>query len=862
MFLMILLKSVFIIAISILCVGLIGLASNSAYAGLQATIGSQGTGNGQFDQPWGLGVNSTGWIFVAEYWNHRISLFDNSTDHTFSSHIVDPEVRGYSCTNTPTDCDGNGELNQPMDIEFDSSDNFWVLDLGNNRLQKFDQHGTYLSQFGSYGTGDGQFYSPKDFAIDPSGNIWVADTNNNRIQKFDSSGTFLLKFGSEGCQTIQNDGTITGDTHNGKFCNPVSLDFDSSGKLYVADHNNRRVQQFDSSGTYLTSFGSYGTGDGQFKNPHFMTIDSSDYIYVGDRERNNVQVFDDSFNFRYAITGLSDPKDIVIDTLKRLLVAYNHAVNVYTSSNSTAAASTATLDFSDVYEYDILNFSSTALSLITIPSGNGAASLEFGTILNQTAADTTNKSITFPNQIIINATATDADIDVTIQAGTSINGTNWNGGIELANNIDKSTIEVTGQTINLATSFGSDDYDLTFSKPMRINFNSMGGQSFGSVNTAGVVNSTQTACIGDSFSNATSTLGGSGQCHITVGDDLIAYVYHFSKFFTSSDTPSSSSSSTITNSRGGNNCDSNGFGNNNSLRVYQVTYNIKTYEVQVQAYSTCGSVSAKMTTPIQQSILGLSTEQPLLEDMITIYSGFLDESDEKFHISVQNKKQSFDETFYIHDKSIVKKYIGETGYTSEQQGTSLPTVTSEQTTILSEPSVEETVLVENEKPIVDEETVLVENEKPIVDEEPPIEYSPEPTEEKSIEAQTNEEGGGCLIATATYGSEMAPQVQQLRELRDNQLLNTESGIAFMSTFNDIYYSFSPIIADYERENLVFREVVKLAITPLISSLSILNYVDMDSEESVLGYGISLIILNLGMYLGIPAVVIVGIRKIK
>ena len=52
--------------------GLIGLASNSAYAGLQATIGSQGTGNGQFDQPWGLGVNSTGWIFVAEYWNHRI----------------------------------------------------------------------------------------------------------------------------------------------------------------------------------------------------------------------------------------------------------------------------------------------------------------------------------------------------------------------------------------------------------------------------------------------------------------------------------------------------------------------------------------------------------------------------------------------------------------------------------------------------------------------------------------------------------------------------------------------------------------------------------------------------------------------
>ena len=80
------------------------------------------------------------------------------------------------------------------------------------------------------------------------------------------------------------------------------------------------------------------------------------------------------------------------------------------------------------------------------------------------------------------------------------------------------------------------------------------------------------------------------------------------------------------------------------------------------------------------------------------------------------------------------------------------------------------------------------------------------------------EGGGCLIATATYSSEMALEVQQLRELRDNTLLNTESGSAFMGTFNDIYYSFSPIIADMEREHPMFKEAVKLAITPMISTL--------------------------------------------
>jgi hypothetical protein len=122
------------------------------------------------------------------------------------------------------------------------------------------------------------------------------------------------------------------------------------------------------------------------------------------------------------------------------------------------------------------------------------------------------------------------------------------------------------------------------------------------------------------------------------------------------------------------------------------------------------------------------------------------------------------------------------------------------------------------------------------------------------------DGGGCLIATATYGSELSPQVQQLREIRDTKLLQTESGTLFMNAFNDFYYSFSPTIADYERENPVFKEAVKIVISPMILSLSILNYVDMGSETEVLGYGISLILLNVGMYVGGPVAAIVGIRK--
>ena len=129
-------------------------------------------------------------------------------------------------------------------------------------------------------------------------------------------------------------------------------------------------------------------------------------------------------------------------------------------------------------------------------------------------------------------------------------------------------------------------------------------------------------------------------------------------------------------------------------------------------------------------------------------------------------------------------------------------------------------------------------------------------------AEQQKKGGGCLIATAAFGSEMAPQVQFLREIRDNTVLQTESGSAFMTEFNQFYYSFSPVIADYERENVAFKETVKIAITPMLTSLAILNYVDIDSEEEMLGYGIGIILLNIGMYFVAPAVIIFKIRNRK
>lgn len=130
----------------------------------------------------------------------------------------------------------------------------------------------------------------------------------------------------------------------------------------------------------------------------------------------------------------------------------------------------------------------------------------------------------------------------------------------------------------------------------------------------------------------------------------------------------------------------------------------------------------------------------------------------------------------------------------------------------------------------------------------------------SAAAQTDPMGGqnGCLVATAAHGTELAPQVQKLREIRDSQLRQTGAGSEFMRYFEAAYYSFSPAVADLERQSPLFREAVKTAITPMLYSLSVMEHAD--TEASVAGYGLLAILMNVGMYAGLPAALVLGARR--
>ena len=187
-----------------------------------------------------------------------------------SSYVFDTKWGSYGI--------GDGQFNEPYFVTVNPSDNVYVAESGNHRLQKFNSTGIFITKWGTWGTGDGQFRNPSGVAVDSSGNVYVADGNNDRIQKFNSTGTFITKWGSTG----------TGD---GQFSYLPGVAVDTSGSVYVVDCNNNRIQKFNSTGTFITKWGSSGTGDGQFKKPRGVAVDTSGNVYVADNENQRIQKF-------------------------------------------------------------------------------------------------------------------------------------------------------------------------------------------------------------------------------------------------------------------------------------------------------------------------------------------------------------------------------------------------------------------------------------------------------------------------------------------------------------------------------------------------------------------------------------------
>ena len=246
---------VLLVLISLTCF-LVGTGWSETYQ-FVLKWGSSGSVNGKFEDPEGVAVDSSGYVYVVDWGNNRIQKFTS---------------KGIFVLSMGSEGSGDGQFEYPIGIAVDSSGYVYVTDFGNNRIQKFNSiTGAFVLSWGSRGSGDGQFIAPVGIAVDSSGYVYVADSYNNRIQKFNSTtGAFVTKWGSPG----------SGD---GQLGDPEGIAVDSSGHVYVADCVNNRIQKFNSTtGAFVTKWGSYGSGNGQFKDIEGIAVDSSGNVYVGD----------------------------------------------------------------------------------------------------------------------------------------------------------------------------------------------------------------------------------------------------------------------------------------------------------------------------------------------------------------------------------------------------------------------------------------------------------------------------------------------------------------------------------------------------------------------------------------------------
>ncbi len=239
-------------------------------AGFSSSFGTAGTGNGQLSHPADAAVDSKGNLWVIDKGNNRLEKFNEKGEY----------LAKYGTAGT-----GNGQLSAPSAVAIDSEGSLWVADTGNNRIEKFNEKGEYVSQFGTKGSGNGQFNEPSGIAVAPNGSIYVVDRGNRRVQLFSKSGAYQGQAGSSGSghlQLSEPSGIAIGAASG-----------ESPFTLLIADSGNNRVLRWTSLGAYVGEFGSPGTGPGQFNRPEGISVDSKGNVWVGDQNNGRIEAFNE-----------------------------------------------------------------------------------------------------------------------------------------------------------------------------------------------------------------------------------------------------------------------------------------------------------------------------------------------------------------------------------------------------------------------------------------------------------------------------------------------------------------------------------------------------------------------------------------
>lgn len=193
-----------------------------------AAIGSQGSGEGQFESPVGIGSGPRGQIYVADSGNSRLQVLD--AKGRIKRQIAISE---------------NGKAAVPVDVAVSPDGRELFVTTRGHRVLVYSSKGEFLRAWGSKGDGPGEFFYPGTIAVDSNGDVYVVDVLNSRIQKFSGLGIAIAEIGTRGGKP-------------GTFFRPKGVAVDASGRIYVSDSFLGILQVFDDTGEFLHVVGREG----------------------------------------------------------------------------------------------------------------------------------------------------------------------------------------------------------------------------------------------------------------------------------------------------------------------------------------------------------------------------------------------------------------------------------------------------------------------------------------------------------------------------------------------------------------------------------------------------------------------------
>ncbi len=296
-------------------------------------IGTAGTGTGQMQRPFGVAVDKSGNVWVADRENNCVQVYSpgGTLLRQFGSKYGAPGS-------------GNGQFSDPRGIAISSAGNVWVTDLANKRVQEFNEKGEFIRSVTYAGgvLGQGKMAEPYAVATGPEEMLWVTDIGSHRVYQFKENGTFV--------QAISSVGPLLQEV---SLTSPVGIATDRFGNAYVSENSTNQVLEIDPSGKYVNKFGSTGTGQSQFKSVNGLAIAASGNIFAADGENNRVEEFkpDGTFLREFASLGseskqLKEPRGIATGPENSLYVADagNHRIARWTHADKDPQSGAAKVE--------------------------------------------------------------------------------------------------------------------------------------------------------------------------------------------------------------------------------------------------------------------------------------------------------------------------------------------------------------------------------------------------------------------------------------------------------------------------------------------------------------------------------------